>query len=135
MPFASPEDRNAYMREYRLRRRTALPSVAQPQLRPTAMPRASGRCSYCSGSGHSSAGVICSYCQPPLVLHRGRHVSSGPFTDGSFDPLSVWIVVVGALAGIGLLVLLAQRSREAGSAALVSDAPNTWVHWMEGIQL
>jgi len=149
MPFSNPQDRNAYMRDYRRRQRSALASrprarVLEPEYLPE--PRAmlpaplsllpsSGRCPYCSGSGRSSAGTICNYCRPPVGAVSLVRAPSSFVQDGIFNPLAVWAVVVGLVGALALLLWLSQRSPLGREARLDSSPSSTWVHWMEGVQL
>lgn len=153
MPFSNPEDRNAYMREYRRRPRTPLRPRARvpeylPEPRamaparvlarsPVAPLRPLGCCPYCSGSERSSAGTICNYCRPQVSVISPVRVPQSFVQGDDFSPLGVWVVVAGVVGVIGVVLFwLWRRSSSGGAARLVeSTPPRAWVHWMEGVQL
>lgn len=155
MPFADPEDRNVYMREYRRRRLTARQSshrilksesssdqsmTVSASVVPSwgavraAQISSSAGCAYCSGSGRSSAGTLCSYCSPPAKSVRS--VSSPPTVvqHANFSPLAVWFLVAGVIGTIGILFWLGRGS--SSDPGTVNSVPQrAWVHWMEGVKV
>ena len=143
MPFANPDDRNAYMREYRRRPRIAQRShdrTLEPEFRnePSAIVApvsfSSSSCGYCFGTGRSSAGTLCSYCSPPLKAVRSVRSPHTVVQVANLSPSGVWIVVAGVIGAIGVLLWLWRRS--SSNARSVQSSPcRDWVHWMEGVKL